>query len=378
MSAGVLNNEQIPQILFNDNAPAWEPNTASRPDIDGSAIDLPLGTRYWIMKGSCRPTPQRSLLQIRSELTDSGPHPLNSETILKKNHVYWVELQCERIALPSNIYGRSTAKSTVGRLDAMVRLVSDREDEFDKVSPQRGSLVLIEIVPISFDLIVSPGLCLSQLRLLRGDERLCSVPVESLLLEDEPVLLTKDGTQHSFPTFADDPYAVPLSLDLSPDPKLNICGFQASPRSRDVAINPGLPGHYDPKDFWTPVEVINNTVHIRNNEFYIFRSRERFRIPDHLAVDCRAYSEGLGDIRIHYAGFAHPLFGRKNPDGSDNKKGAPLIFEVRGFSMDSMLRDGATLAKVYFRRMSQAATKSDGAYSDQELKLSKVFREWRV
>src|SRR5262249_44191726 len=35
----------------------------------------------------------------------------------------------------------------------------------------------------------------------------------------------------------------------------------------------------------------------------------------------------LREMRIHYAGFVHPLFGRDRKDG---KVGTPLIFEVRG------------------------------------------------
>jgi dCTP deaminase len=379
MAAGVLNNEQLIDVLFDPNTPAWIPNPASDklPDVDGSAIDLPIGNRYWIMRGSCRPNPQRDLRQLLDDNKFKGPFTLEPNTLFKTGQVYWIELQCEKLQLPKGVHGRSTAKSTIGRLDAMVRLLSDREGEFDKVSPESGGQVYLEVVPISFDLLLSPGVALSQLRLLRGDERLCSVPVEALFLENEPVLLTRGGVAYTFEAFADDYLAVPLSLDLSPDPVLKISGFQAIQATGRPAINPSLKGGYDPTEYWRPVQADKGTVLIKRDEFYIFRSVERFRIPDNMAVDCRAYSEGLGDIRIHYAGFAHPMFGKKNPDGSVNKHGAPLIFEVRGFTMDSVLRDGATLAKVYFRRMSKLATKSDGAYSDQELKLSKVFKDWQ-
>jgi deoxycytidine triphosphate deaminase len=91
-----------------------------------------------------------------------------------------------------------------------------------------------------------------------------------------------------------------------------------------------------------------------------------------LAVDAQAYSESLGDIRIHYAGFAHPHFGHERP------KGTPLIFEVRGHNMDTILRDGDALAKVYFRRMSKNAKRGKkDQYDAQELKLSGCFKDWQ-
>jgi hypothetical protein len=87
----------------------------------------------------------------------------------------------------------------------------------------------------------------------------------------------------------------------------------------------------------------------------------------------QAYSESLGDIRIHYAGFAHPFFGF----GRDN--GTPLIFEVRGHSMDTILSGEDVLAKVYFRRMSVPAKEDKKpTYNEQELQLSACFKEWKT
>jgi len=261
----------------------------------------------------------------------------------------------------------------------MVRLVVANEDQFDTITankPSGHSPVWIEVVPLTFKLKVSPGMSLSQLRLLRGDDELCALHYKALKHEDR-VLLKENGecVDFSEPYFADDIYAVPLRINLAEDPEVGCSGFLAR-QDVNEPIDPSQSGLLDPTSFWEPVNATGKMVKIEENRFYIFRSKERFRIPEHLAVDCRAYSEGLGDIRIHYAGFAHPLFGRKAADGISNEKGAPLIFEVRGFSMDSFLRDGDVLAKVYFRRMSQPQKSTDGSYTSQELNLSKVFKPW--
>jgi hypothetical protein len=103
------------------------------------------------------------------------------------------------------------------------------------------------------------------------------------------------------------------------------------------------------------------------------RSKERLYLPKDICVDALAISETLGDIRIHYAGFAHPMFGMKR---RDNKKGTPLVFEVRSFLARTKLFDGAVLAKILFLCMSgdvQSKEQKDDRFHNQELQLSTYF-----
>jgi dCTP deaminase len=120
----------------------------------------------------------------------------------------------------------------------------------------------------------------------------------------------------------------------------------------------------------------HNRIRITQNSFYILRSRERLRLPTGLAAYCRAIDETIGEMRIHYAGFVHPLFGWNREDG---KKGTPLIFEVRGHDLNVSLIHHEKLARLTFYRMSEDAEEDDGVktpYNEQELQLSKYFRKW--
>ena len=79
-------------------------------------------------------------------------------------------------------------------------------------------------------------------------------------------------------------------------------------------------------------------------------------------------------MRIHYAGFVHPLFGLDRKDG---KTGTPLIFEVRGHDVEVLLSNAEKMARLTFYRMSkdcESGTPSE--YSDQILQLSKFFGKW--
>jgi len=87
--------------------------------------------------------------------------------------------------------------------------------------------------------------------------------------------------------------------------------------------------------------------------------------------------ESLGEMRIHYTGFAHPFFGSK--EERDDNKGTPLIFEVRGHNVDVNLAHKDILARLSFYNMSENAIfeeDKNNPYGEQELKLSKYFSDW--
>ena len=116
-------------------------------------------------------------------------------------------------------------------------------------------------------------------------------------------------------------------------------------------------------------------VKVETGSFYIIRSFERFALPERIAVTGFAYTEHLGEVRIHYAGFAHPHFGM---DRKDKKVGTPLIFEVRAHNFDVILRHRENFAKLQFFKMSEVAPKPEKKdkekdYKDQELMLSTTF-----
>lgn len=379
MSAGVLNQDEIRQEFIATDPPRIKSTSDITITPDPSSIDLPLGDDYYEMPASCRPSTDYSVTDlIRTH--HGSHHQLQPGTIFHPNKVYLVKLAWG-LELPENICARSTAKSSIGRLDALVRLVADHQPEFDRIAQNITTDLYLEVAPITFQLQVAPGMALSQIRFIKGTEDLCTVPAQALRFEDPPVLVNSDGTPAN-PRSPEggDSNAVLLSLDLSPDPELKFVGFVAK-QNQLHPIDPsvrkpdegGEDRRYDPTEFWEPVHAdgVTRTVTIEKDRFYIFRSKERFRVPSFLAVECQAYSESLGDIRIHYAGFAHPFFGF----GRDS--GTPLIFEVRGHSVNTILRDGDPLAKVYFRRMTNPATEDeDQIYNTQELQLSGCFKEW--
>jgi dCTP deaminase len=364
---GVLNQDQIVELRKDVIEPLIEK------DVDLSAFDLHLSGEGWEMKGSTKPSCQEDISKIYGEykerrLGDNGPWTLET------GKTYIFQLQ-EYLKLPKSekFFCKATGKSSIGRLDVLTRLMANKCASFDTIEKDgyEGNIYL-EVTPITFPIHVQKAESLAQLRLFRGSPEWSELNADELPLYGS-MILKKNG-QLKIENVTD------LTVNLAP----NEHGISAF-RTRDkeeikgkklvVDLTKGEKSH-DPKEFWEPeYPKKEGELEIEPERFYILRSKERFKLPPDVAVYCQAISETLGELRIHYAGFVHPGFGWHEDDGT------PIIFEVRGHNVNVILRDGETLAKIKFYRMSKPCseecleTKKSG-YEKQELKLSKYFKDW--
>lgn len=375
---GVLNKEQL-QLLENKSII----QNASMSEDPESAFDLHIGDEYWEMagciKGIGRDEPYYHILQNRrycvkhwDNLSQLGKVKLHS----RKSYVFKVKekIHYYREEYKNRFHAFATGRSSIGRLDVLVRLVEDISPYYDRVSPDDPGGLFLEVTPITFNIEVKPSITLNQLRLFYGHPELSQIhPRELQEGYWGEVIVDKDG---NVPEEIDK-----LTLDLDPVSYGGdeFIAFQAL--SDDLTIDLTSEKKLDPQKYWTGISPsTEKTLEIKKGSFYILRSRERFKLPNDIAVYCEAVSEEFGEIRIHYAGFVHPCFGLYRHDD----KGAPLTLEVRGHTLDTFLRHGETLATVKYYRMSQPEKyqpediekeKKQG-YSSQELNLSNIFKDW--
>jgi dCTP deaminase len=223
---------------------------------------------------------------------------------------------------------------------------------------------------MTFNVRVKPNTSLTQLRLFKGSPKACLMHGHDLLR----TVLDCDATNHD----------ATLSVDLSPDQISGkpVSAFSATLQKDDVAPIDlwKYPEEEKPKpwEYWRFESAdFNDRLKIEKDKFYIIRSNEKIHLPAGVAVYCRASDETIGEMRIHYAGFVHPLFGSER---SDKTRGTPLIFEVRGHDIDVSLRHREKMARLEFYRMSQDAVpepgRTDDPYASQTLKLSQFFAKW--
>jgi len=384
MSAGILCEKQVNKLIEPEIGTIRlhkSPGCAFEKLPAGDAsIDLPLGDKYWEMKGSCRTGNEYKITDLIHKYSKhpNKPKPLGSESVLlKKHHVYLFKADCGLDLTGTRIEGKATARSSIGRLDVLVRLLVDGSDAFDFVDKNKKHELYVEVTPISFDLEVKQGTKLSQLRLFKGKELDISLTKEELFHEEDDAfpVLDEKGKPYKDPCDNQpDDIWFPFRLNLAPDPIAKCSAFAAKNRDDLLPIDPDKEQHYDPHIYWEPIKWKNKAILLETDRLYIMRSKERLSIPRHLALECKSYTTQMGEWRIEYAGFAHPYFGSMRKDG----KGAPIMFEVRGHNVPTILTDGIPLGNVRFLRMSQPATKPDKkpTYEEQELTLSKCFKAW--
>jgi dCTP deaminase len=353
--------------------------------IDASAVDLHLSDEaYRLIRGSAKPFGENYLATILKEGLAERIE-LNSDNCfeLLPRITYLFRLK-ERIEGSDGIslYGQATAKSSVGRLDVLARLIVDGMDHYEAFVPKAiaasGAAMYLEVTPITFPALARPGDSLNQLRLFYGRPEDCEITG----IEIFRTCFAGEGKDHH------------LRVDLTHTPIFGVegCGFRAMTPSKTMEPIPlwerPKAEKPDPSKWW---EIVPRDRHgllrIAKNHFYILRSKERLSLPPQVAVYARAIDEEIGEMRIHYAGFAHPHFGWQR---DDKESGTPLIFEVRGHDVDVSLRDGEILARLRFFRMSQDSPRPEkkpkqpqeksaadtSSYDKQELKLSKYFADW--
>lgn len=224
----------------------------------------------------------------------------------------------------------------------------------------------LEITPMTFNVRVKEGISLSQLRLFRGRPQDSEINGEEVY---EPLLHIDNGGEMDGS----------LSVDLQPTliSGHEVCAFYANiMKEDDEPIDLWKRGEVIPCKYWKFLksdEQVRLKVH--KTRFYILRSKEKISLTSGVAVYCRATDEAIGEMRIHYAGFVHPFFGKER---GDDQEGTPLIFEVRGHDVDVSLKDGEKMARLTFYRMSEPCVKEekDVSYNKQTLQLSKIFADW--
>jgi len=304
--------------------------------VQPASIDLRLGARAWRVRASFLPGQGRTVVQ-RIEAVAMHELDLTRGAVLERGCVYIAELQ-ESLRLPSDISARANPKSSTGRVDVFVRLLSDGGPAFDDVAAGYEGPTYIEIAPQTFSVLVRTGTRLNQLRLKRGAP---------------PHLRTEN-----------------VGVDLTGP----IAGFRGRRHAGVVDLDKEE-GH-DPHDFWEPLYAQNGELLLDPGEFYILASKGAVEIPVMEAAEMTPIDPSVGEFRVHYAGFFDPGFGTDEAHG----KGARGVLEVRSHETPFILEDGQTVARLVYEPLTERPDRLYGDqgshYQRQGLKLSKHFRPW--
>ena len=333
-SAGILPCQAIEDLIAQEAIRSLTPFDSDQ--VQPASLDLRLGVRAWRVRASFLPRHRR----VMERLPDVAMHELDLSkgAVFERGCVYIAEVQ-ERLALPAGVAARGNPKSSTGRVDVFVRLLTDYGSAFDDVAEGYTGPLYVEIAPQTFSVLARAGTRLNQLRLKRG----------------HPARLA--------------------SRDVGVDLGAGMAGFRGRRHAGiiDLDVEDGL----DPRDFWEMLESPKGELLLDPNEFYILASKDDIEIPVMEAAEMTPIDPAVGEFRVHYAGFFDPGFGTEET-ASVGSKG---VLEVRSHETPFLLEDGQTVARLVYEPLTARPKRlygEDGShYLRQGLKLSKHFRPWK-
>ena len=354
---GVLADHQISQMIATGQINA-EVEIADG-QIQPASLDLRLGAVAYRVRASFLAGPTRSVSE-RLDAFTMHQIDLRNGAVLEKGCVYVVPL-LESLALPAGMSGAASAKSSIGRLDLLTRIITDQGTEFDRVPEGYQGPLYVEICPRSFSVVAKQGQMLNQIIFRVGQTVISDADLRKLhethpIVSGDPVISEGLG----------------FSVDLRPA-GTDLVGYRAKPHTGVVDLS--KLAHYDPADYWEEVRTKDGHIILDPGAFYILVSREAIAIPPDCAAEMAPYLAMVGEFRVHYAGFFDPGFGWDDAGGA----GSRGVLEVRCHEAPFVLEHGQIVGRLVYERMSETPTALYGReiasnYQGQGLKLSKHFK----
>lgn len=364
MNPGILVAQDIRELIATGAIRALFPVRSDQ--VQPSSLDLRLGSKVWQLQCSFLPGAGGISAKLGRLAIDEQKLHAENPVVLRAGGVYLCEVE-EVLALPPDVWGRANPKSSSGRLDVFVRLLTEIGHSFDTVPVGYDGRLFLEITPQSFHVGVRRGDTLGQLRLARGRPRFS---VEELAEQQgrSPVVYWSDG--RAAPVADPDTPGIEMSVDLQSG-DAGVVGYAAQRfrppidlRRRDL----------DRGRYWTPLQAEHSGEGfvLEPEQFYIFATRERLRIPPEFCAELVPFDATKGELRTHYAGFIDSGFG---DDATGN--GARLVLEIRTHDVPFLLEHGQPLFRIELLKNRTVPDvlygRSENNYQMQGLKLAKQF-----
>ncbi len=361
---GILVYQHI-RALVEEGAITSNPGI-SPAQIQPASLDLRLATRgYRVRSGFL---PENASVPERLEETMLYTFDLTDGAVLEKGHCYIIPL-LEQIAQPLKQVIHANPKSSTGRLDLFTRILANNTGRFEMAPAGYTGPLFLEVVPRSFPIKVRTGLSLCQIRFVEGQPKLSDAELRAEY-EKKPLLYTHEGKPIPLEKARIDD-GLCMGVAIRRDSQVTgPIGYEAKRYSGilDMDIN----GEYAWQDFFNAIpEPENGRFIVEPEEFYIFASKERIRVPRHLAAEMTAYDVGIGELRTNYAGFFDNGFG--------GEEGTRAVLEVRPHDVPFLVEDGQVFFKLqFFKGIEEPEVAyGEGAlqshYQGQSLQLSKHF-----
>lgn len=370
---GMLPSQEIRELIANGHIRGFPEVTEKQ--IQPASLDLRLGDVGYRVQASF--VPQNST--VEQGIADAGlcmsRVDLTRTTVFEKGCVYIVPL-LEQLNLPDWISARANPKSSTGRLEIFIRLITDYGEEFEQVKRGYKGKLYAEIAPRTFSVIVRAGMTLNQLRFVCGNPKpsdRATAALEKAAWEREEALVYGEEGNAEKARIAKK--HLTLSVNLRGSDATEVVAYKA--KKNTPVIDLANIDYYDPENFWDIRHGSGKRgLILEAGDFYILASREKVSVPPDWAAEMLSLDQDLGEFRIHYAGFFDPGFGY----GAGDVRGTRAVLEVRAHEVPFLVEHGQGMGRLKYIPLRSRPDKIYGteigsSYQRQGLALSKHFKK---
>ncbi len=363
-AAGVLPQQYLRELVACE---AIKPDTPLEPgQIQPASMDARLGDEVWRVRTSFLPRRGESVHAMLRE-TKLYHYQLDDDNglVLEVGATYIIPLQ-EQLALPEDIRGVASPKSTTGRLDIFCRIFTETGQRFDDIPAGYHGKVYLEVTPLSFPVRIRRSDKLVQLRFRTGETAVDFRNIHSGSLKQ----LVFDELGQPLPAQLEG--GVKLSVGLHPNEPGQIMAFRARTNPPLVDLR-GIDQH-PWADYWEALTPHDDALVLYPNSFYILASAEKVCVPALFSCEMMPFDSTFGEIRVHYAGFFDPGFGLFN----GQPQGTRAVLEIRNHGVPFRVTHGQQICLMKYEWLSAQPETLYGEdigsnYAHQQVKLAKQF-----
>tara|TARA_Y100000310_G_scaffold212867_1_gene213744 strand:+ start:1577 stop:2686 length:1110 start_codon:yes stop_codon:yes gene_type:complete len=365
--SGVLNKKDLIHLISEGiiSGPSTEKLEGR---VDATTFDHSLGERGHYLGKSILPQskPMTQMIKERKQYDLEG-----DKFHLHRGQAYLFPL-AEKLDLFEGLSGKSSSKSSIGRLGVVTRLITEKGRVFNEIPEGYTGKLYLELYSLKFDIVVGPGLSLNQTRFSYG---LSSLLPEHLVRSSHQGkgLLFLDGKKSKESEIKGS--GILMTADIETGGILVAKNDTNEPLdlTRDFSNPDNL---YKTEDFFDRVYPDRmSEVVLRPGEFYNILSREGSIVPLEYAGGVRKFDEAIGEISSHEASYVHAGWGMNRSDGV---KGTPLILEVTANKFPITIKDESALAFLDYSTLTSPLTPEeayDKKYNHQGLTAGKIFKD---
>jgi len=350
MVNGVLPYEDLKDLIKSGGITPPSRVSIREDQIGPASFEPTLGDRVFNTPSSMLPFRGNRLLErLESECLYDFSLSEDENRFLHEGKVFVVNLN-ERFNLPSGFIGESTGRSSIGRTNTVLRLLTDHHQRYNFIpSGYKGGLAL-EIFSGSFPIEIRRGLSLNQIKLAYGassfeDQNINLDEADLKMLHStHPILYNEKGNPLRLNNRIEKNCLV-MSLRLTGESPLVLKAKRNVPTSIDFSRDFSKEeNRYAIDDFWVEEPVKNGGIILNPGEFYLMITKERIAVPPGYVTKMIPYDINLADLKTQEADLFNPGHGWAT-------KGFCPVLEVKAFGQPIELRDGYPICRIQFQRL---------------------------